>query len=208
MPRNRFASHCITLELALAMLPSPRPPEPFNRPVKANFLTRFDLLDVCSTGAANVRLGESVRSTEVANDVAVFPLQRQLLPFACIYFFGSDLWCSPSTRCGSSNFVMVLMTCGCDCGSGGLPNRDASYTPFSESATRTTRIRRWKLRRQLHVCRRRLRSRTGTLWCACCRVSDARLLLVSSTASSPTLGAKSPGRTMTARRNSIGDLAR
>jgi hypothetical protein len=45
-------------------------------------------------------------------------------------------------------------------------NRDASYTPFAESATQTTRLSAIKLRRQLHVCRRRLRSRTGTLWCA------------------------------------------
>ena len=36
---------------------------------------------------------------------------------------------------------------------------------FAESATRTTRIRRLGPRRQLHVCRCRLRSRTGTLWC-------------------------------------------
>ena len=153
MPRNRFASHCITLELALAMLPSPRRPEPFNRPVKANFLTRFDLLDVCSTGAANAHLGESVRSTEVANDVAVFPLQRQLLPFAFMYYFGSDLWRSPSNRCGPCDFpVMFSMTCGRDCGSECVaePRRqlhaffrkcDANYTPRRlQTATPTTRV--------------------------------------------------------------------
>jgi len=139
---------------------------------------------VRSTGAVKARLGDSVRSAEVANDVAVFPLQRQLSPFACIYYFGSDLWRSPSNRCGPSKCIMFLMTYGCDCGSGGLPNRDASYTPFAESATPATRLIALKLRRQLHVCRRRLRSRTGTLWCARCWVSDARLLLVSSTASS------------------------
>ena len=129
-------------------------------------------------------------------------------PFALMYYFGSDLWRLPSNRYGPCEFSMFSMAYRRDSESDALRNRDASYTPFSESATRTTRLSAPNLRRQLHVCRRRLRSRTGTIWCARCWVSDARLLLVSSTASSPKLGAKSPGRTMTARRNSIGDLAR
>ena len=100
------------------------------------------------------------------------------------YYFGSDLWRLPSNRCDPSEFSMFSMTYGRDCESDGLRNRDASYTSFAESATRTTRLLALKLRRQLHACRRRLRSRTGTLWCARCWVSDARLLLVSSTVSS------------------------
>ena len=42
-----------------------------------------------------------------------------------------------------------------------LPNRDASYTHFDEIATRATRIRHFRPRRQLHVCRQRLGPRTG-----------------------------------------------
>jgi hypothetical protein len=121
---------------------------------------------------------------ECRGNIPSFPLQRQLFTFAFSCYFGSDLWRLPSNRYGPCEFSMFSMAYGRDCESDALRNRDASYTPFSESATRATRLSALKLRRQLHVRRCRLRSRTGTLWCARCWVSDARLLLVSSTASS------------------------
>lgn len=146
--------------------------------------------------------------TTYVEQYSLSPFQRQLFPLFFGCYFESNLWRLPSNRCMPCEFSISSITYGCDCECGAVRNRDASYTSFSESATPTTRLSALKVRRQLHVCWRRLRSRTGTLWCARCWVSDARLLLVSSTASSPKLGAKSPGRTMTARRNSIGDLAR
>ncbi len=143
-----------------------------------------------------------------ATNVATIPSAKAASSLCSHKYFGSDLWRLRSKWCGPCEFATFSITYGRDCESGALRNRDAGYTPFAESATRPTRLSALKLRRQLHMSRRRLRSRTGTLWCARCWVSDARLLLVSSTASSPMLGANSPGRTMTARRNSIGDLAR
>ena len=140
-------------------------------------VARVGLLDVCSTDVAN-------GMKRMALQCSFFLLQRQFFSFALSCYFGSDLWRLPTNRCGPCEFSMFSMTYGRDCESDALRNRDASYTSFSESATRTTRIRCLGPRRQLHVGRRRLRSRRGTLWCARCWVSDARLLLVSSTASS------------------------
>ncbi len=82
-----------------------------------------------------------------------------------------------------------------------IKNHDAKYTPGPrKTTTRNTRVRRskwghcdWPL---------------GRLWYRRCWVSDARLLLISSTASSRCSAPNRRNGMMTARRISIGDLAR
>ncbi len=138
----------------------------------------------------------------------IVPSPKATLSIAFMYFFGSDLWRRAFVKPFPVFCRKISATCWPHRVPQTLPNRDASYTPFGESATRTTRLSALEPRRQLHVCGRRLRSRTGTLRFAYKSGVGCPAVVDFVNVSSPNLGAKSPGPTMTARRTSIGDLTR
>jgi hypothetical protein len=68
-----------------------------------------------------------------------FPFPPAIPFFAFMHYFGSDLWRSPSNRCGPCEFSMFSMTCGRNCESDAL-----------QTATPATRLLP-KVRRELHA---------------------------------------------------------